>query len=200
MNLAEVTRSTRSRLTALPDARPDRDGAFPPLTAGLLAIGIVGASALAAAWVTRESEARGAKRWYDNLDKPAATPPDFVFGIVWPAIEAALAFGGFRLLSQRSTGRRNGALAFLGFNIASIPTYTKLFFGDRNLKAAGADTLALMVSAWGYVAATWRTDRTAAVAGLPLALWVTFANYLQGELIRRNDPDVRQHWARMAGA
>lgn len=200
MNLAEVTRSTRSRFTALPRTLPDDRGAFPPLTAGLLAVGIVGVAAVAAGLMAREAEQRGSKEWYENLDKPAATPPNYVFGIVWPAIEAALAFGGFRLLSKRSSGARNGALAFLGFNIASIPTYTKLFFGDRNLKAAGADSLALMVSAWGYVAATWRTDRVAAVAGLPLALWVSFANYLQGELVRRNDPDVRQHWARMAGA
>jgi translocator protein len=199
MNLAEVTRSTRSRLTPLPRALPDDEGAFPPLTAGLLAIGIVAAAAVAGSLIAAKSEEPRTKQWYENLDKPAATPPDFVFGIVWPAIEAALAFGGFRLLSKRSSSRRNGALAFLGFNIANIPTYTKLFFGDRNLKAASADSLALLVSAWGYVAATWRADRTAALAGLPLALWVTFANYLQGEILRRNDPDVRQHWARMAG-
>ena len=199
MNFAEVSRSTRSRFTALPRTLPDEGGAFPPLTAGLLAVGIVGAAAIAAGLIASKAQEPPARDWYDNLDKPAATPPDFVFGIVWPAIEAALAFSGFRLLSRRSSRRRNGALAFLGFNIASIPTYTKLFFGDRNLKAASADSLALLVTAWGYVAATWRTDRTAAIAGLPLALWVTFANYLQGEMLRRNDPDVRQHWARMAG-
>jgi len=199
MNLAEATRSTRSRFTSLPKAMPDEGGAFPPLTAGLLAIGVVGAAALAAGLIMAGSEESGSKRWYENLDKPAATPPDFVFGIVWPAIEAALAYSGFRLLSKPSTGRRNGALAFLGFNVANIPGYTKLFFGDRNLRAATADSLALLVSAWAYVAATWRTDRSAALAGLPLALWVTFANYLQGEILRRNDPDVRQHWARMAG-
>ena len=198
MNLAFATRAARSR-TPLPRALPDDEGALPPLTAGLLAIGIVGLAGVLAATLPHPGNSPRVKHWYDNLDKPAATPPDFVFGLAWPAIEACLAFSGFRLLSKPSTTRRNGALAFLGFNVANIPGYTKLFFGDRNLKAASADTLALTVTAWTYVATTWRTDRAAAVAGLPLALWVTFAGYLQGEILRRNDPDVRQHWARMAG-
>jgi tryptophan-rich sensory protein len=198
MNLAFATRAARDR-APLPRALPDREGALPPLTAGLLAIGLVGLSAVVAATLPSPGNTPRVKRWYDNLDKPAATPPDFVFGLVWPAIEASLAYSGFRLLSKPSTTRRNSALAFLGFNVANIPGYTKLFFGDRNIKAATADTLALTVSAWSYVAATWRTDRTAALAGLPLAVWVTFASYLQGEILRRNDPDVRQHWARMAG-
>ena len=198
MNLGFATRAARAK-APLPRALPDDDGALPPLTAGLLAIGIVALASVAAATLPHPGNSPRVKHWYDNLDKPAATPPDAVFGIVWPVIEACLAFSGFRLLLKPSTGRRNGALAFLGFNVANIPGYTKLFFGDRNLKAASTETLALTASAWAYVVSTWRTDRAAAVAGLPLALWVTFASYLQGEILRRNDPDVRQHWARMAG-
>jgi len=199
MNLAFATRAAKA-MSPAPRALPDRRGAFPPLTAGALAVGAVGLAAFTAVLMPGPANAPRVKRWYDNLDKPAATPPDFVFGLVWPAIEAAMAYSGFRLLSKPSSAGRNGGLALLGFNVANLPGYTKLFFGDRNLKAAGIDTLAMTAAAWGYVATTWRTDRVAAVAGLPLAVWVTFASYLQGEILRRNDPDVRQHWARMAGA
>ena len=199
MNLAVASKAFRSGFSEAPRALPDRRGAFPPLTAGVLAVGAVGLAAIAAAMIESPRTDRGTERWYRNLEKPAATPPDFVFGIVWPAIEATLAYSGFRLLSKPSTHTRNGSLAFLGFNLANIPGYTKLFFGERNLKAATADSLALLVTSWTYVITTWRTDRTAALAGLPLALWVSFANYLQGEILRKNDPDVRQMAARMAG-
>jgi tryptophan-rich sensory protein len=57
-----------------------------------------------------------------------------------------------------------------------------------------------LAGAWTFVAAAWKTDRAAAMAGLPLAVWVTFANYLQEEILRRNDPEVRQMAARLAGA
>lgn len=181
-------------------ALPDRAGRFPPLTAGVVALAVVGAAALIAFLEPGPSDDRAADRWYDNLDKSRVTPPDYVFGFVWPAIEAAIAFAGYRLLKRPSEPGRNGALGFLGFNLALIPAFTRLFFGDRNLKGATLSSLALLAGAWTFVAAAWKTDRPAALAGLPLAAWVTFANYLQEEILRRNDPDVRQMAARMAGA
>lgn len=181
-------------------ALPDGSGRFPPITAGAIALAVVGAAALVAVLEPSPHSDRDTERWYNNLDKSRATPPDYVFGVVWPAIEAASAFAGYRLLKRPSEPGRNGALGFLGFNLALIPAFTKLFFGDRNLQGATLSSLALLAGAWSFVAAAWKTDRVAALAGLPLALWSTFANYLQEELLRRNDPDVRQFAARMAGA
>ncbi|RYZ95062.1 MAG: tryptophan-rich sensory protein, partial [Moraxellaceae bacterium] len=34
----------------------------------------------------------GTRRWYNRLDKPGFTPPDAVFGAVWPLLENILAF------------------------------------------------------------------------------------------------------------
>jgi len=181
-------------------ALPDASGSFPPLTAGALALAVVGAAAVVAFLEPSPRDDRRTERWYANLDKSRATPPDYVFGVVWPAIEAACAFAGYRLLTRPSRPERNGALGFLGFNLALIPAFTQLFFGERNLKGATLSSLALLAGAWSFVAAAWKTDKAAALAGLPLAAWVTFANYLQEEILRRNDPDVRQMAARLAGA
>ena len=181
-------------------ALPDTAGRFPPLTAGAVALGVVGAAALVGFLSPSPRDDRDTDRWYHNLEKSRVTPPDYVFGVVWPAIEAGCAFAGYRLLTRASGPGRNGALGFLGFNLALIPAFTRLFFGDRNLKGATISSLALLAGAWSFVAAAWKTDRAAALAGLPLAAWVTFANYLQEEILRRNDPDVRQMAARMAGA
>ena len=181
-------------------ALPDRSGSFPPLTAGAVALAVVGAAALVGFLEPSPRDDRSTERWYANLDKSRVTPPDYVFGLAWPAIEAACAFAGYRLLTRPSGPNRNGALGFLGFNLALIPAFTRLFFGHRNLRGATLSSLALLAGAWTFVAAAWKTDRTAALAGLPLAAWVTFANYLQEEILRRNDPDVRQMAARMAGA
>ena len=179
---------------------PDSTGRFPPVSAGALALLVVGAAALVAVAQPSPRDDRSTERWYENLDKSVATPPDYVFGVVWPAIEAASAFAGYRLLSRRSGPQRNGALGVLGFNLVLIPAFTRLFFGNRNLKGATLSSLALLGGAWTFVATAWRADRLAAAAGLPLAAWVTFANYLQEEILRRNDPDVRQMAARLAGA
>ncbi len=191
-----------SRVTPIAARRvlPDPSGRFPPVTAGLLAVGIVGAVALVALAQPSPRQDPETEDWYENLDKSTVTPPDFVFGVVWPAIEAACAFAAFRLLARRSSSGRNGALALLGFNLLNIPAFTRLFFHDRNLRGATLSSFALLAGSWGFVASAWRADRFAALAGLPLAAWVTFASYLQEEILRRNDPEVRQMAARMAGA
>jgi tryptophan-rich sensory protein len=192
-SFSEGARALRS---SPPRVRPERGGSLPPLTAGIVALTVVGIAALVAVSEPSPHDDPDTERWYDNLDKSAATPPDFVFGVVWPLIEAASAYAGFRLLTRRSGVKRNSALSFLGFNL--IPAFTKLFFGDKNLKGATLSSLALFAGAWGFVLTAWRADRRAALAGLPLAAWVTFANYLQEEILRRNDPDVRQRIARMS--
>ncbi len=202
MTFASSAKTFASRVTPISSRRvlPDSSGRFPPLSAGLLAVGIVGAVALVALAQPSPRDDEQTEDWYENLDKSSVTPPDFVFGVVWPAIEAACAYAAFRLLSRRSSSGRNGALALLGFNLLNIPAFTKLFFGEKNLKGATLSSFALLAGSWGFVASAWRSDRWAALAGVPLAAWVTFASYLQEEILRRNDPDVRQMAARMAGA
>lgn len=181
-------------------ALPDASGRFPPLTAAAVAVGLAGLAAWAAYAAPSPRDDRATRDWYGALEKSRATPPDYVFGLAWPAIEAACAFAGYRLLARRSGRARNGALALLGFNLANIPGFAKLFFGDHNLKGATASSVSLLLGAWSFVATAWRSDRAAALAGLPLAVWVTFANYLQEEILRRNTPEFRQRAARMAGA
>lgn len=195
-----LTEGARRLRVSPPRVLPYHSGRFPPLTAGIVALTVVGIAALVAVSEPSPRDDADTERWYDNLDKSVATPPDYVFGVVWPLIEAASAYAGYRLLSRSAGPKRNGALGFLGFNLALIPAFTKLFFGDKNLKGATLSSLALLGGAWGYVLTAWRADPKAALAGLPLAAWVTFANYLQEEILRRNDPDVRQMAARMAGA
>jgi tryptophan-rich sensory protein len=193
------TEGARALRHSPPRVRPTSAGSLPPLTAGIVALTVVGVAALVAVSQPSTRDDPDTERWYDNLDKSVATPPDVVFGVVWPLIEAASAYAGFRLLTRRSGVKRNSALGFLGFNLALIPAFTKLFFGDRNLRGATLSSMSLFAGAWGFVVTAWRADRQAALAGLPLAAWVTFANYLQEEILRRNDPEVRQRAARMAG-
>lgn len=178
---------TTFNLRALSDRMgPGRDGRFEPVAAAVLAVGFVGLSALAATAVPSVRDDRSVRRWYRGLDKPEATPPDPVFGVVWPLIEAALAFGGWRLLQAPSSGRRNLALGLLAFNLVQIPGYTALFFGAKSVAGGLASASAVVLGAWAYVATAWTVDRPAALAGLPLAGWTSFAEYLSVQIFRRN--------------
>ena len=52
----------------------------------------------------------GIRGWYKRLDKPGYTPPDPVFGAVWPVVETGLAIGGYRLLRRPASPARDAAV------------------------------------------------------------------------------------------
>lgn len=126
------------------------------------------------------------RRWYKRLDKPGFTPPDPVFGIAWPAIEAGMAWGGYRLLRAPSTPSRNTALALLAVNTGMIGGWSELFFGKKALGASALASAAMVGTGVGYVVAADRTDRKAAAAGLPFVAWVGFATLIAADVWRRN--------------
>ena len=85
----------------------------------------------------------GIRRWYHRLDKPGFTPPDAIFGAVWPLLESGLAAGGYRLLRQPASGPRNAAVGLWLLNTAMVGGWTELFFRQKRLGASTAASAAI---------------------------------------------------------
>ncbi|PCD03844.1 tryptophan-rich sensory protein [Sphingomonas spermidinifaciens] len=131
------------------------------------------------------------RRWYKRLDKPAFTPPNPVFGAVWPIVESGLAIGGYRLLRRRPSEGRNLGVALWLLNTGMIGGWTELFFRKRELGASALASGAMIATGAGYVAAAAKVDRPAAALGLPFVAWLGFATLLAEQVWQRNsDPDV----------
>lgn len=157
------------------------------LAAGAVAVGVVTGAALVGRHASPTPDHPDTRRWYRDLDKPGFTPPAPVYGIAWTGIQAALAYGGYRLLRRPPSPGRTRALSLWGINQAAIAGWSEIFFG---LRAPGMGTLAagaMVGTAAAYVAVAAREDDQAAAAGVPLALWVGFATLLAEEVWRRND-------------
>ena len=159
-----------------------------PLWAAGLAVSAVTAALLIGKRAGPTPDHPRTRRWYRHLVKPDYTPPSPVYPIAWTAIQASLAYGGYRLLRAKASPERNAALAFWATNQAGIAGWSEVFFGQR---APGWGTVAsgaLGASAVGYVAAANQADRTAARLGMPLVGWVIFATVLAEEIWRKNKP------------
>lgn len=131
------------------------------------------------------------RRWYKRLDKPAFTPPDPVFGAVWPIVESGLAIGGYRLLRQRPSEGRNLGVALWLLNTCMIGGWTELFFRKRELGASALASGAMIATGAGYVAAAAKVDRPAAALGPPFVAWLGFATLLAEQVWQRNpDPNA----------
>lgn len=126
------------------------------------------------------------QRWYRRLNKPAYTPPDAVFGAVWPVLETGLAVGGYRLLRAPASGRRNLSVGLWLLNTSMVGGWTELFFRKRDLGASAATSAAMIATGASYVVATDKVDRTSAMLAVPFVAWLGFATLLAEQIWKRN--------------
>ena len=167
-------------------AAAHQNGWSPAAALGLVGL-LLGASAVLGRRNAPDRTHPTIRRWYQRLDKPEFTPPDAVFGAVWPALEAALAVGGYRLLRRPASVRRDAAVALWLANTAMIGGWSELFFRRKRLGASAAASGAMLASGAVLVATAARVDRTAAVTAVPYVGWLAFATLL-AERIRRDNP------------
>ena len=157
-----------------------------PLNAALTVGGALVASGIVSAMYSPDPLHPGIRRWYKSLNKPSYTPPDAVFGGVWPILLSALGAGTYRLLRRPSSPARDQSVALAALTLALVTTYSKITFGDKNLTRGVTESEVLVAVAAAYVASAARVDDTAAKLGAPLAAWSTFGSFLTARLRDRN--------------
>jgi tryptophan-rich sensory protein len=123
--------------------------------------------------------------WYDALQKPSWTPPNWLFPVAWTTLYLLMSLSAMRVAQLPDAGQ---ALAFWAMQIAFNTLWTPVFFGLRRMRAA----LVVMVFLWVSVAATtvtfWQVDWLAGLMFLPYLVWVSVAGALNFSVWRLN-PD-----------
>jgi tryptophan-rich sensory protein len=121
--------------------------------------------------------------WYAHLEKPSFNPPGWVFAPVWTVLYVLIAIAGWRVGQQDSAGWPMrlwwGQLAL---NFLWSPT----FFAAHLIGPALAIVLLLLAVIVGFIAASWRQDRVAALLFVPYAGWVAFAAALNSSIVVLN--------------
>lgn len=125
--------------------------------------------------------------WYEALVKPRWAPPDGAYGIVWTLIFAITALGavtGWRAMpSAREGDTLIGLFALNGFlNIL----WSLIFFRLHRPDWAVAEVMLLWLSVGALILYSWRRSMLAAALLTPYLLWVTFAGYLNLQIVHLN--------------
>lgn len=121
--------------------------------------------------------------WYEELNKPTFTPPGWVFGPAWLAIYVCIAVAGW-LVWRRDRG--GWAIKLWGLQLALNFLWSPIFFAAHWIGLALAVIAALLEIIAGFIAATWRTQRHAALLFVPYAAWVAFATALNAQIVALN--------------
>ena len=164
------------------------------------AIPLIGfAATLAAGAVFAPSpRRRDVRRWYEGLRKPGFAPGGPVVAGVWLAIDAALAYGAYRLLRRPRSPGRDAALQWWALNVASVAGWSWLFFERRALAASAVASGGMVLAGVGYARAAAPVDRGAAWMAAPLVSWLTFATVVAEEVWRRNPEQNAEGRRRLA--
>ena len=114
--------------------------------------------------------------WYASLNRPAFTPPNWVFAPVWTALYIVMAFAGWRV--WKKTGLRSPEMAAFAIQLALNFGWSILFFGRHWIGAALIEIVVLDMAILATLVLFFRRDRIAGLLLLPYLAWTLFATLL----------------------
>ena len=124
--------------------------------------------------------------WYDTLIKPAWTPPDIAFPIVWTLLYIFIAIAGARAWLAAGPGQRALPFGVYALQLAANAAWSWLFFGRHLILWGLVDIVLLLGLIIANVMVFWRLDRIAAGLLIPYGLWVLYAATLNGGILILN--------------
>ena len=117
--------------------------------------------------------------WYQTIEKPGFTPPNWVFGPVWTLLYALQGVAAWLLwrsgLDNRMVRRALG-LFVIQFILNLV--WSPAFFGLESPLLGLIVIIPLWSAIVGTIAVSWRVDRRANLLLSPYLAWVSFATVL----------------------
>ncbi len=127
--------------------------------------------------------------WYRSLEKAALNPPDWVFPPAWTIIYAlcvVAAVIGWR--KARDSRDRAFLISLFFVNALFNVAWSFLFFTFQRPDWALAEVVTLWASVAALIAFFSRFSRISALLLAPYLVWVSYAAYLNYEVVRLNAP------------
>lgn len=119
------------------------------------------------------------KSIYNTYTKPPLSPPDWIFGIVWPLLYALMGIAAYLIYkSEAKQSEKTKALKLYAFQLFVNFTWSIVFFRFHLLWGALVILLILDICVICTIAMFSRINKTAAYLMLPYLFWILFATYL----------------------
>ncbi|UXM93924.1 tryptophan-rich sensory protein [Bartonella sp. HY329] len=121
--------------------------------------------------------------WYQELNKPFFTPPNWLFAPVWSILYIIIGFVGWRIFIDRPNDLlKTMWSAQLVINFA----WTPLFFGLHQTVIALFACIIMLLLAIMIILKAWNSDKLVAILFIPYALWLALAAALNAGVVLLN--------------
>ena len=116
--------------------------------------------------------------WFNSLNKPFLSPPDWLFAPVWIVLYITIAIAFIIFLKSHSTRKKTLGLIFFFTQLLLNFIWSPVFFNMQNILGA----LIIIFFMWLFIMLTiitfLRHSKIAAILLIPYLIWVSFAFYL----------------------
>lgn len=130
-----------------------------------------------------------ANAWYVALAKPAATPPDWVFPLVWTSLYVMLGLALAMVLNARGAHGRGLAVLLFAIGFALALAWQPVFFGAHQVGTSLIVIGGMLVTGIATTLAFGRIRTVAAWLMVPYLAWVSLAGVLTWRIGQLN-PDA----------
>ena len=129
--------------------------------------------------------------WYYSLQMPAWKPPDWLFAPAWTVIYAVIATSGV-IAWDEAPDARAAIVALFAVNAAFNVAWSPLFFKLRRPDWAFYELLPFWASVLALI--VYIAPRSPTAGGLLVVYlaWVSFAGWLNWQIVRLNAPFTRR--------
>lgn len=115
---------------------------------------------------------------YNQLELPAFSPPDSLFGVVWPLLYAAIGGSGYLIYLQTSRTAKKRNYTLFGLQMILNFVWSILFFNFQLYWVGLVIIIALIISVLLCIIYFFQDSPLASILLVPYLLWITFAAYL----------------------
>ncbi|MBO9423990.1 tryptophan-rich sensory protein [Labrenzia sp. R4_1] len=124
--------------------------------------------------------------WYEELQKPSWTPPNWAFPVVWTLLYIMIAYAGWSVWAKVGW---SSPIVFWALQIVLNAAWSWLFFGLRRMDLALVDVGLLWLAIAGFIVTAWPVSPIAALLFVPYLAWVTTAGLLN-RAVQQLNPEV----------
>ena len=117
--------------------------------------------------------------WYASINKPAFTPPNWVFAPAWTTLFLLMGISLY-IIWDKGLGSRDSKLAVsvFGVQLALNVIWSLLFFGLQNPFFAFVEIIMLWTAILATIMLFYKISKKAGILLVPYIFWVSFAAFL----------------------
>lgn len=126
--------------------------------------------------------------WYRELNKPSWQPPDWLFGPAWTIIFILAAFAAIDSYTVAPVGARQAVIWVFAINAVLNIGWSLFFFTLKSPMMALYEVVLLWLSIISIMVVIWPFSKYGPAALLPYLAWVSFAAWLNYNIVKLNAP------------